>query len=56
MKTILYGDGIHVGHNVEVDTLILDNIFTENHTGKEMSMIVNHGSVKELITNHVIEE
>lgn len=47
---------IHIGEGVTVDTLILDNIVTENHTGKKMPMIVNHGSVKDLITNHIIEE
>ena len=47
---------IHIGHNVEVDSLILDNIFTENHTGKEMPLMVNHGNVKGLVRNNIIEE
>ena len=47
---------IHVGHNVEIDTLILDNIFTENHTGKEMPFMVKHGNVKGLVTSNIIEE
>lgn len=41
---------------MEIDTLILDNIFTENHTGKEMPFMVKLGNVKELVTSNIIEE
>lgn len=47
---------IHIGHNVEIDTLILDNIFTENHTDKEMPLMVKHGNVKGLVASNIIEE
>lgn len=47
---------IHIGHNAEVETLILDNIVSENHTDKEMALLVNHGSVKGLVTTQITEE
>ena len=46
---------IHIGHNAEFDTLVLSNIFTENHTDKEMTFMVKHGNVKGLITSNIIE-
>ena len=47
---------IHIGHNAEIDTLILDNIFTENYTDKEMPLIMKHGNVKGLVTSNIIEQ
>lgn len=46
----------YIGHKAEIDTLILDGIFTENHTGEEMPFMVKHGNVKGLITNNIIEK
>ena len=46
---------IHIGHNAEIDTLVLSNIFTENHTDMEMPFMVKHGKVKGLITSNIIE-
>lgn len=47
---------IHIGHNAEIDILILDGIFTENYTDKEMPLIMKHGNVKGLVTSNIIEQ
>ena len=47
---------IHIGHNAEIDTLVLSNIFIENHTDKEMPFLVKNGNVKGLVTRNIVEE
>lgn len=46
---------IHIGKNVDVDTLILDNIFTENYTDQKMPFMVKHSEVKGLSIGNVKE-
>lgn len=36
---------IHIGKDAVVDNFMLDNIVTENHTGKHMPMIVSNGGI-----------
>ena len=47
---------IHIGEKTMVDNLILDNIVAENHTGEEMPMLVNNGSVKRFVTNNIMNK
>lgn len=47
---------IYIGENTLIDNLILDNIVTENHTDKKMPMLVNNGSVKQIVTNNIVDK
>ena len=44
---------IHVGENTDVDSLILDHIVTENHTGSSMPLLANAGTIRRLTLRDV---
>lgn len=47
---------VYVGSTAQVERLVLQNITTENHTGAPMPLLVNKGTVKELITRDISEK
>jgi len=49
-------DTIRVCANTVVEQMVLDNITTENHTGKPMPFFTNNGEVKHLHTNALYED
>jgi len=44
---------IHIAERAEIETLILDNIVSENHVGEEMPMVVNNGKVHRFVANNL---
>ena len=42
-ESLIPVETVHVGENTEVDSMILENILTENHTGQSMPMLSNEG-------------
>ena len=44
---------VYVGENTLVDTLVLENITTENYTEEPMPLFVNKGKIDQLIMRDI---
>ena len=55
-ESLIPVETVHVGENTEVDSMIMENIMTENHTGQSMPMLSNEGRIKRLSMRNIQPE